>query len=112
MLRALLFTKTRHFTSLTGLATHPEPKPLLLSLYRRTLSVASRLPSTSVYRQSVEAITSSRLKSLESAQSIDEFVKTADCGLVEELIIQAQDELKLLGLMENEKPWEKPPSAN
>jgi NADH dehydrogenase (ubiquinone) 1 alpha subcomplex subunit 5 len=48
-------------TGLTGLLTHPFPRPTLIQLYNQTLTKLATLPTTSVYRQSVEALTKHRL---------------------------------------------------
>ena len=48
-------------TGLTGLFTHPHPRPTLIYLYRTTLEKLSAFPKSSVYRQSAEAIAKHRL---------------------------------------------------
>lgn len=48
-------------TGLTGVLTHPSPRPHLLYLYNRTLDQLATLPSSSIYRQSTEALTRHRL---------------------------------------------------
>lgn len=52
-------------TGLTGLNTHPSPRPALLYTYHQTLQKLKQLPSSSVYRQSAEALTKHRLKVVE-----------------------------------------------
>ena len=49
-------------TGLTGLLTHPSPRPSLIVLYNQTLSKLAQIPEDSVYRQSAEAVTRHRLK--------------------------------------------------
>ncbi|KAK7509541.1 NADH-ubiquinone oxidoreductase-like protein [Phyllosticta citriasiana] len=53
-------------TGLTGLRTHPAPRSALLYLYSATLDRLKRLPDTSVYRQSAEALTRHRLSVVEA----------------------------------------------
>ena len=48
-------------TGLTGLWTHGSPRPTLLYLYGTTLNKLKSIPETSLYRQSVEAVTRHRL---------------------------------------------------
>jgi len=48
-------------TGLTGLLTHPFPRPTLISLYTQTLQKLAAFPSNSVYRTSVEALCKQRL---------------------------------------------------
>ncbi|KKA26375.1 hypothetical protein TD95_001415 [Thielaviopsis punctulata] len=53
-------------TGLTGLWTHATPRSTLLFLYNRTLERLSALPASSLYRQSVEAVTKHRLALVEA----------------------------------------------
>ena len=55
-------------TGLTGLTTHPAPRPALILTYRQTLEKLKQLPSWSVYRQSAEAIAKHRLAIVESTK--------------------------------------------
>ncbi len=53
-------------TGLTGLLTHQSPRSTLIYLYSSTLDKLKRIPDTSVYRQSTEALTRQRLALVES----------------------------------------------
>lgn len=53
-------------TGLTGVMTHPAPRPHLMYIYNTTLDKLKQLPENSVYRQSVEALTKQRLNIVES----------------------------------------------
>ncbi|KAE8351083.1 ETC complex I subunit conserved region-domain-containing protein [Aspergillus coremiiformis] len=55
-------------TGLTGLATHPSPRPTLIYLYTTTLQKLKAFPESSVYRQSTEALTRQRLQIIESTK--------------------------------------------
>lgn len=55
-------------TGLTGLVTHPHPRPTLIYLYTNTLKKLKEFPETSVYRQSTEALTRHRLNIIESTK--------------------------------------------
>ncbi|KIY01010.1 uncharacterized protein Z520_03676 [Fonsecaea multimorphosa CBS 102226] len=55
-------------TGLTGLTTHPSPRPALIYTYRQTLNKLAQLPKSSVYRQSAEAFTKQRLQVVESVK--------------------------------------------
>ena len=55
-------------TGLTGLPTHPSPRPALIYTYRETLKKLAQIPRSSVYRQSVEALTKHRLEIVESVK--------------------------------------------
>lgn len=52
-------------TGLTGLWTHGTPRSTLLYLYGTTLSKLQTMPETSMYRQSVEAVTKHRMSLVE-----------------------------------------------
>ncbi|QKX60638.1 uncharacterized protein TRUGW13939_07784 [Talaromyces rugulosus] len=53
---------------LTGLTTHPSPRPTLIHVYRQTLEKLKTFPETSVYRKSTEALTRHRLQIIESTK--------------------------------------------
>lgn len=55
-------------TGLTGLSTHPNPRPALIYTYKQTLSKLAQIPASSIYRQSVEALTKQRLTIVESTK--------------------------------------------
>ncbi|KAL4912334.1 ETC complex I subunit conserved region-domain-containing protein [Aspergillus aurantiobrunneus] len=55
-------------TGLTGLNTHPTPRPTLIYLYTATLQKLKAFPESSVYRQSTEALTRHRLQIIESTK--------------------------------------------
>lgn len=55
-------------TGLTGLQTHPSPRPTLIYLYTSTLQKLKAFPESSVYRQSTEALTRHRLQIIESTK--------------------------------------------
>lgn len=103
-------------TEMTGLAVHPTPINALQETYTKTLSLLEALPSESVYRQATQALTQSRLEAVKKVQSqhqsafnsgdkeqveqvIVELESTIDAGQIEEVILQAQDEIKLAAKM-------------
>lgn len=53
---------------LTGLTTHPSPRPTLIHVYRQTLEKLKAFPENSVYRKSTEALTRHRLQIIESTK--------------------------------------------
>ncbi|KAF7504228.1 hypothetical protein GJ744_002550 [Endocarpon pusillum] len=57
-------------TGLTGILTHPQPRPALIHTYNQILDKLKALPESSVYRQSTEAITKSRLKIIEDTKPV------------------------------------------
>ena len=72
-LRLLANVKPRYLepfapTGITGLLTHPSPRPTLIHLYRSALSKLSAFPESSVYRKSTETLTRQRLQIVESTK--------------------------------------------
>jgi len=55
-------------TGLTGLLTHPSPRSTLLYHYNSTLDKLKKIPESSVYRQSTEALTKHRLAVIEQTK--------------------------------------------
>ncbi|KAL1874508.1 hypothetical protein Daus18300_003527 [Diaporthe australafricana] len=55
-------------TGLTGLHTNPSPRSTLLFLYSSTLDRIKAAPETSVYRQSIEAVTKHRMSLVQSVK--------------------------------------------
>ena len=91
---------------MTGIPVHPNPRPHLIQTYNKTLTALSRLPTHAVYRQATESFTKQRLAIVEGNEDVSQIENLIENGQIEELIIQAEDELKLIGKMEEWKPWE------
>lgn len=66
-------------TGLTGIVTHPSPRPALITTYTEILEKLKAAPETSVYRQSTEALTKHRLKIVEEIKpaGFDEWLERA-----------------------------------
>lgn len=71
-------------------------RQVLIQLYRKTLEDVKAAPSTSAYRQNVEAITKWRLSVCEATHSHKEIEMAIEAGIIEEIIDQAKMELELL----------------
>ncbi|KAK4055196.1 hypothetical protein OIV83_000476 [Microbotryomycetes sp. JL201] len=97
---------------LTGLDVHHDPIPALTGLYKSTLQLLQQAPASAVYRQSVESITRDRLTVVEqfagqgTEQDIEAIEQRIGCGYIEEVIKQADDELKLAAKLIEVKAWE------
>jgi len=84
---------------------HPDPLPALKQTYKSTLTALETIPTSSAYRQAAEAITLSRLKTVETAgDNIQQVEQTIGGGQIEEILDAAQDELKLVEEMKVAKP--------
>ncbi|RKF59256.1 NADH-ubiquinone oxidoreductase 29.9 kDa subunit, mitochondrial [Erysiphe neolycopersici] len=55
-------------TGLTGLFTHVSPRSTLMYTYHSTLEALSKLPESSIYRQSTEALTKHRMEIVTSVE--------------------------------------------
>lgn len=55
-------------TGLTGVNTHPSPRSTLLYLYTTTLDKLKAAPQSSLYRQSIEALTTHRMNIVAAAE--------------------------------------------
>ncbi|GJJ09636.1 hypothetical protein Clacol_003860 [Clathrus columnatus] len=94
-------------TGLTGLAVHPNPLPVLRKTLESTKELLQQIPSHSVYRQSTTTLTQRRLDILDRAQNDVEVVeKELGLGQIEEVLVQAEDEFKLVQNMLEWKAWE------
>lgn len=94
-------------TGIAGLYQHPNPRPALISLYNHTLKVLNNdFPPESVYRQSVEAMTKNRLQIVEQNEITEVIENKIGGGLIEEIVIQANDELNLARELSSLKVWE------
>ena len=95
--RPVLHQVIKKTTGITGLAVHPNPLPELTETYQSTLSALSSIPSTSVYRHGVEALTKHKLNIVQGANGdIVAVEKQLDEGQIEESLDIAKDELKLV----------------
>ncbi|RHZ74132.1 hypothetical protein Glove_227g95 [Diversispora epigaea] len=104
--RTLFNAAQKATTGLFGLAVHPNPKSHLIKTYRRTLETLTQIPPTAVYRQATEALTQHRLSIIESSDNIKEIENRIGAGIIEEIIWQAEDELKLIAKVKEWKIWE------
>ncbi|KAI9263763.1 ETC complex I subunit conserved region-domain-containing protein [Sporodiniella umbellata] len=104
--RTLFQAVTKPTTGITGIRVHHNPRPHLIQTYNQTLEALARIPTTAVYRQATEAFTQHRLAIVESTENVDEIESKIDVGQIEEIIMQAEDELKLVAKMEEWKSWE------
>lgn len=96
-------------TGLVGLAVEPQWKEKLLGLYQKTLDNAAAMPADSKYRQNVEATTTFRQRVVQEESIADVAAERINCGQVEELIVQATDELSLMKHYTDLKLWEPAP---
>ena len=95
-----LYQGLKTTTGITGLAVHPNPLPELIQTYESTLKVLSSIPTSSVYRQSVEALTRQKLDIVQKAEGDIAAVESQlDEGQIEQSLGIAHDELGLASKM-------------
>jgi len=94
-------------TNLKGLAVCKNPHQELPPLYNRILRVLGQFPKEYTYRQETEKLVKDRLRIVQENENIQTIEDKIGCGQVEELIIQAKNEISLVEKMVVWKPWEK-----
>ncbi|VVT56330.1 uncharacterized protein SAPINGB_P004974 [Magnusiomyces paraingens] len=103
----LIKTESGRPTGITGIYQHPNPRPALIAVYNATLKELEKsFPKESVYRQSVENITTARKQVVEQYEVTEVIENKIGSGLIEEILIQAGEEYELVKKMAEWKPWE------
>lgn len=93
-------------TKLTGLAVAQNPHHTLTALYNKILRAVAMMPSDAAYRTNTEKIVQERIKIVATTPSVVDIEKKIGCGQIEEVIVQAENELTLARKMLGWKPWE------
>lgn len=95
----MMMAKVKETTGIVGLEVVPNAREVLINLYRKTLEEIKEVPEDEGYRKAVESFTRHRLNVCVEEHESEMIEKRLGCGQVEELIEEAQDELKLIGHM-------------
>ncbi|KAH0690196.1 hypothetical protein KY289_017554 [Solanum tuberosum] len=95
----MMMAKVKETTGIVGLDVVPNAREVLINLYRKTLEEIKAVPEDEGYRKAVESFTRHRLSVCQEEADSEMIEKRLGCGQVEELIEEAQDELKLIGHM-------------
>ncbi|XP_043471533.1 NADH dehydrogenase [ubiquinone] 1 alpha subcomplex subunit 5 [Leptopilina heterotoma] len=93
-------------TGLTGILVAQDPHRLLNILYGKILRALDKLPQDYAYRTTTEKLIRNRAAIVKDNSNVDSIENKIECGQVEELIIQAQNELVLARKMLEYKPWQ------
>jgi len=94
------------FTGLTGMAVSRNPTHTLGVLYSKNLRALAKMPADFPYRKHTEALINERVSIVKNAATIEEAEVKINCGQIEEVIIQAENELSLSRSMLEWKAWE------
>ncbi|CAI8593712.1 unnamed protein product [Vicia faba] len=100
-----LMARIKQTTGIVGLDVVPNAREVLIGLYSKTLNEIQKVPKDEGYRKAVESFTNHRLKVCQEEEDWEKIESRLGCGQVEELIEEAQDELKLIGYMIEWDPW-------
>ncbi|KAJ6861782.1 hypothetical protein NC651_037749 [Populus alba x Populus x berolinensis] len=100
-----LLARVKQTTGIVGLDVVPNARAVLINLYSKTLKEIKAVPEDEGYRKAVETFTKHRLTVCEEEEEWEKIEERIGCGQVEELIEEAQDELKLIGKMIEWDPW-------
>ncbi|XP_026463034.1 NADH dehydrogenase [ubiquinone] 1 alpha subcomplex subunit 5-like [Ctenocephalides felis] len=93
-------------TGLTGLAVSQNPHHTLSVLYGKILRTLQKMPEEAAYKKYTESIITERAAIVQNTPDIAAIEEKIGCGQVEELIVQAENELTLSRKMLAWKPWE------
>ena len=93
-------------TGIAFLDVEPFPRMKLMKLYYLALQEIETLPDEYSYKFLSRETTKWRMKVVDENLSIRNIEKKIASGLIEELIFQAHNEIRLLRLMGKWKPWE------
>ncbi|XP_047418489.1 NADH dehydrogenase [ubiquinone] 1 alpha subcomplex subunit 5 [Sciurus carolinensis] len=93
-------------TGLVGLAVCENPHERLRILYTKILDVLEHIPKNAAYRKYTEQITNEKLGMIKAESDVKKLEDQLQLGQIEEVILQAENELSLARKMLQWKPWE------
>lgn len=93
-------------TGLVGLAVCETPHERLKILYTKILDVLGQIPKNAAYRKYTEQITNEKLGMVKAEPDVKKLEEQLQGGQIEEVILQAENELSLARKMLRWKPWE------
>ena len=92
-------------TGIAYLDVEPFPRMKLMKLYYLALQELNELPDEYGYKFLSRELTRFRMKVVDENLQIRDIENKISAGLVEELIFQAHNEIKLLRIMKKWQPW-------
>jgi len=94
------------FTGLTGMAVAKNPTHTLGVLYSKTLRALAKMPNDYTYRKETETLINERASVIKNSGDIAEAEQKIGMGQIEEVIIQAENELILARNILEWRAWE------
>ncbi len=102
---------TKLTTNLTRMAVVKNPHHRLGLVYGKILRALAKMPNDYPYRKYTESLVMERAALVKSEPNIAELENKINCGQIEEVLIQAENELKLSRKILEWRSWE-PLTAN
>jgi NADH dehydrogenase (ubiquinone) 1 alpha subcomplex subunit 5 len=93
-------------TNLTGLAVQTNPHHMLSVLYGKILDITNKIPDSAKYKQHTKALVQDRLNMVQTIKDVPTLEAKINSGQIEEVIKEAEYELKLAKTLLQTKPWE------
>ncbi|EHH24084.1 hypothetical protein EGK_07676, partial [Macaca mulatta] len=93
-------------TGLVGLAVCESPQERLRKLYTKIFYVLEQIPKNAAYRKYTEQITNEKLAMVKAEPDVKKSEDQLQGGQIEEVILQAENELSLARKMMQWKRWE------
>eukprot|EP00613_Pedinella_sp_CCMP2098_P007377 CAMPEP_0171611020 /NCGR_PEP_ID=MMETSP0990-20121206/10383_1 /TAXON_ID=483369 /ORGANISM="non described non described, Strain CCMP2098" /LENGTH=138 /DNA_ID=CAMNT_0012174515 /DNA_START=15 /DNA_END=431 /DNA_ORIENTATION=+ len=110
--RTIRFAVTKSTTGLVGLPVDIHGRVNLIAMQHKILESVKVLPEEIGYRKAVEANANYRLQM--ATEITDELLLEKEIGhgaQLEEMILEAEDELELIQIFLDEKPWLETPDT-
>ncbi|XP_034286993.1 NADH dehydrogenase [ubiquinone] 1 alpha subcomplex subunit 5 [Pantherophis guttatus] len=93
-------------TGLVGLAVCNNPHERLKILYTKILGILESMPQDAAYRKYTEKLTNERFDIVKAEPNVQRLENKLNSGQIEEVILQAENELSLAKKMLKYRPWE------
>jgi NADH dehydrogenase (ubiquinone) 1 alpha subcomplex subunit 5 len=101
--------RVKKTTGLVGIEVQPHGREILIKLYEKMLEELKKLEPNVEFRIWMETLLKKRLKILYETEDVFEIEEKIGRGQIEELIIEAENQLKeFIPMMIKERPWEAP----
>ena len=97
---------TKMSTCLTKMAVSKNAHTVLARIYSKNLRALAKMPTDYPYRKYTEAIVNERAAFVKSEPNVAELEKKIGMGQIEEVLIQAENELSLTRKILEWKAWE------